>query len=107
MGAKTKSPIGPELEKKIEGLEKDTAEVGWIDEDKIKKHGYPPSNDTKILVCGLPGVYGKFCLFFPSLIHVSIYATIYQYRVFFYLFNCLSKCTPETLQVLKSKTTLS
>ena len=61
IGALTNQPKGPELEKKIEGLEKDKAEVGWIDEEKIKKYGFPPAKDTMVLVCGLPAVYDKIC----------------------------------------------
>ena len=52
MGAKTSNPKGPELLKKIEGLEKGNAEVGWIDEEKIKKYGFRPAKDTIVLVCG-------------------------------------------------------
>lgn len=37
------------------------AELGWVTEDKIRKHGYPPSEDTRVFVCGLPGVYEKIC----------------------------------------------
>ena len=61
MGAKTNNPKGPELEKKIEGLEKDKADIGWIDEEKVRKYGFPPAKDTIVLVCGLPGVYDKLC----------------------------------------------
>ena len=53
--------LGPELEKKIESLGEGSAEVGWIDEHKISKYGFPPSIDTRVLVCGLPGVYEKLC----------------------------------------------
>ncbi len=38
-----------------------TAEQGWINEDKIRRYGFPPSLDTKVFVCGLPGVYNKLC----------------------------------------------
>lgn len=35
---------------------------GWINEDVIKEHAFPPSvDDTRVLVCGLPGVYLKIC----------------------------------------------
>ena len=61
IGALTNQPKGPELEKKIEGLEKDKTEVGWVDEEKIKKYGFPPAKDTMVLVCGLPAVYDKIC----------------------------------------------
>ena len=60
MGAKTSDPKGPALGKKIEGIE-DKAEIGWIDEEKIRMHGFPPAEDTMVLVCGLPGVYDKLC----------------------------------------------
>lgn len=36
-------------------------EVGWVNEDKLRKHGFPPSEDTRVIVCGLPGVYDKLC----------------------------------------------
>ena len=32
-----------------------------MNEDKIKRHGFPPGDDTIIAVCGLPGVYDKLC----------------------------------------------
>jgi cytochrome-b5 reductase len=34
---------------------------GWVNEDKIKRHAFPPGDDTIITVCGLPGVYDKLC----------------------------------------------
>lgn len=34
---------------------------GWITEEKIKKYAPGPSIHTKVLVCGLPGVYEKLC----------------------------------------------
>ena len=34
---------------------------GWVNEDKIKRHGFPPGDDTFVAVCGLPGVYDKLC----------------------------------------------
>jgi len=37
------------------------AEMGWISEDKILKHGISPSPQSKVLVCGLPGIYDKLC----------------------------------------------
>eukprot|EP01031_Cornospumella_fuschlensis_P027546 gene27546-33272_t len=36
-------------------------EYGWVTEEKIKKYAPPPSEDTKVIVCGLPGVYEKLC----------------------------------------------
>jgi len=60
MGAKTKSYVPPALQQKIATLG-DFAEVGWINEEKIRNHAFPPSVDTKVFVCGLPGVYDKLC----------------------------------------------
>lgn len=34
---------------------------GWINEAKIRNHGYPPGDDSLVVVCGLPGVYDKLC----------------------------------------------
>lgn len=65
MGAKTKDEYTPPpLPKGYEELMKQTpAEVmlGWVNEDKIRNFAFPPSHDTKVLVCGLPGVYDKLC----------------------------------------------
>ncbi|GMH58911.1 hypothetical protein TrST_g10239 [Triparma strigata] len=33
----------------------------WINESTIKKHAFPPSNDTRVFVCGLPSVYESIC----------------------------------------------
>jgi cytochrome-b5 reductase len=38
-----------------------TAASGWIDEAKIKEHAFPPSEDTMVFVCGLPGMYASLC----------------------------------------------
>lgn len=38
-----------------------TAEAGWIDEAKIKKHLFPPAEDTAVFVCGLPVQYDAWC----------------------------------------------
>jgi len=38
-----------------------TAEPGWIDEAKIKKHCFAPAEDTSIFVCGLPIMYKLWC----------------------------------------------
>ena len=38
-----------------------SCELGWVNEDKISHHGFPPSIDTRVFVCGLPGVYLKLC----------------------------------------------
>jgi cytochrome-b5 reductase len=32
---------------------------GWVNEDKISRHAFPPSATTRVMVCGLPGVYDK------------------------------------------------
>lgn len=37
------------------------AETGWIDEAKIEKYAFPPSDDTLMLVCGLPVLYDVLC----------------------------------------------
>ena len=36
-------------------------ELGWVDERVLKLHAHPPARDTKVFVCGLPGVYDKLC----------------------------------------------
>ena len=60
MGAKTKDEyIPPPLPLGFEKLR--GAELGWINEDKISRHAFPPSIDTRVCVCGLPGVYEKLC----------------------------------------------
>ena len=38
-----------------------TAETGWVDEAKLKKHAFPPAEDTLVFVCGLPGMYAALC----------------------------------------------
>ena len=38
-----------------------TAEAGWIDEQKIRKHAFGPAIDTLVLVCGLPAMYAALC----------------------------------------------
>ena len=42
----------------IEGWD---GELGWVDAAKIEKYGYPPSDDTLVMVCGLPAMYDVFC----------------------------------------------
>jgi hypothetical protein len=32
-----------------------------VNEEQVRKHGFPPAPDTRVLVCGLPGVYDKLC----------------------------------------------
>ena len=34
---------------------------GWVNEEKILKYGFAPAQDTRVFVCGLPGVYEKLC----------------------------------------------
>ena len=34
---------------------------GWINEDKLRRHGFPPGENSRVVVCGLPGVYDKLC----------------------------------------------
>ena len=38
-----------------------TAEVGWIDERKLREHAFPPSDDTLVFVCGVPAHYEALC----------------------------------------------
>ena len=38
-----------------------TADVGWIDRDKVAKYAYAPSRDTQVVVCGLPAMYKALC----------------------------------------------
>ena len=38
-----------------------TAETGWIDQAKIEKYRFPPSDDTLLFVCGLPPMYEALC----------------------------------------------
>jgi cytochrome-b5 reductase len=32
-----------------------------VNEDKIRRLAFPPSEDTVVVVCGLPGVYEQLC----------------------------------------------
>lgn len=34
---------------------------GWVNEEVVLKHAFPPAQDTRVLVCGLPGVHDKLC----------------------------------------------
>jgi len=34
-----------------------TGEMGWIDEDKVKRLAFPPSEDTVVWICGLDDMY--------------------------------------------------
>ena len=38
-----------------------TAETGWIDEAKIRRYAFGPSEDTLVFVCGLPSMYDALC----------------------------------------------
>ena len=38
-----------------------SGEVGWIDEEKIKRLCFPPAADTLVFVCGLPAMYESLC----------------------------------------------
>lgn len=59
-GAKSKGEyIPPPLPDGFTSLQ--NADLGWVNEDKIGKYAFPPADDTKVLVCGLPGVYDKIC----------------------------------------------
>ena len=61
MGAKTKSEyIPPPLPAGFEAIA-EHASLGWVNEEKIQTYGYPPSDHTLVVVCGLPGVYHKLC----------------------------------------------
>jgi cytochrome-b5 reductase len=53
--------IAPPIPRGFESLVVGSAELGWIDEDKIRRYGFPPNNDTRVFVCGLPGVYDHLC----------------------------------------------
>ena len=59
MGAKTQDHIPPPSPEGFASLR--NAEIGWVNEDKIRRHGFAPSEDTRVFVCGLPGVYDKLC----------------------------------------------
>jgi cytochrome-b5 reductase len=65
MGAKTKNehvpPPPPTGYNEMELSSNSCKTIGWVNEDKIRTHGFPPSNDTRVVVCGLPGVYDKLC----------------------------------------------
>lgn len=62
-GAKTENEyIPPEIPDGFDELAKSrSTELGWVNKDKILKFGFPPCEDTKVFVCGLPGVYLKLC----------------------------------------------
>ena len=37
------------------------AETGWVDEAKVRKYAFPPSEDTLVFVCGIPALYEGMC----------------------------------------------
>jgi len=51
----------PPLPDNFKTLPSDRRELGWIDQSTIKKHAFPPSDCTRVFVCGLPGVYDMIC----------------------------------------------
>ncbi len=60
IGFKTKNEyIPPSLPKNYEQLQH--ACLGWINEEKIKMYAFSPHIHTRVIVCGLPGVYDKLC----------------------------------------------
>lgn len=59
MFAKTKNPVLPAVPADFASLE--GAELGWVNEDKIRRHALAPSDDARVFVCGLPGIYDKLC----------------------------------------------
>lgn len=50
--------VGASADDKPEGW---TCETGWIDDAKMRKFGFPPSEDTSVFVCGLPALYDSMC----------------------------------------------
>ena len=38
-----------------------TAATGWVDEAKVRKYAFEASEDTLVLVCGLPAMYKAMC----------------------------------------------
>ena len=42
----------------IEGWD---GELGWVDEDKVKKYCFPPAEDVLTFVCGVPALYDIMC----------------------------------------------
>ena len=65
MGAKTKNEyIPPPPPRGFEELKVgpfSTKAIGWVNEEKIKTFAFPPGRDSRVVVCGLPGVYDKLC----------------------------------------------
>ena len=39
----------------------DNLERSWINQATIERHSFPPAEDTRVFVCGLPAVYDKLC----------------------------------------------
>lgn len=68
-GAKTEDQyIAPPPPVGFETLVVGNAERGWIDEDKIRRYAFPPQSNTRVFVCGLPGVILLFIYF--SIVYV-------------------------------------
>jgi len=42
----------------IEGWD---GELGWVDEDKVKKYCFPAAEDVLTFVCGVPALYDIMC----------------------------------------------
>lgn len=64
MGAKTKEEyLPPPLPKGYQELQDAgvPVELGWVNEDKIKRYTPPSSMTSRVIVCGLPSVYDKLC----------------------------------------------
>jgi len=65
MGAKTKNQyIAPPPPKGFTDLQLGphiSKEIGWVSEDKIRKYAFAPGTASRVVVCGLPGVYDKLC----------------------------------------------
>lgn len=62
MGIKTKDEyLPPSLPENFMSISSGIRECGWIDRDKIKKYAFPPGDNTRVVVCGLPGVYLALC----------------------------------------------
>jgi len=65
LGAKTKNeyvpPPPPTGYNELKLSRNSFKSIGWVNEGKILDHGFPPSTETRVVVCGLPGVYDKLC----------------------------------------------
>jgi NAD(P)H-flavin reductase len=60
-GAKSKTEYAPPpLPEGFHSL-RCPAELGWVNKEHIREHAFAAADDTKVVVCGLPGVYDKLC----------------------------------------------